>query len=1193
LSSVPVHSERCERQYRCISTIVGTAMRLKRVRIFGFKTFADRTEFSLEGGIIAVVGPNGCGKSNLVDAILWALGESNARHLRAAASQDVIFGGSARRKPLGFAEVSLLFDNEDGSLPIDTPEVAVTRRLNRAGEGDYYINRRSCRQRDIHELLADSGLGRAGYAIVSQKEIDQALAASAEDRRAWVDEAAGVQRYRTRKLESLKRLASARDHLVRVDDILRELDSQRDPLREEAEVARKYKAATAALREVETGLLMVELSKSVAEISEFEQAFAASSQLARAENAKAEHLEQEILDVRAEAGALEHRIETIRSGLEATAASLQRSESAAKLGEERLRSLDEMEATLRGGESADAVAEASVDLKNCTRDAVAEELSLQQARQDVGGLGAEASALSQRLASAETALANARRMHASRLKQQAELEHREDRRRLAVRELLGIEHEIPRLKNSVAEAAAEAEAVKDAVEENERAAMVIEAKLVIFRSDEDTVSAEARALLAERAALDGRRRGIEETIHAHEGLSQGSRAVLEAAERRLLSDTYVSVAQAVRSRREHAVAIETALGAAANDLIVEDEEASKAAIQYLKEGKLGRATFQPIPLMRPHAVTQDLQRLLNEDGVVGRASELVECLAYHRPVIDSLLGRIIIVEDLDTSLRLARTSGWSRIVTLDGEVVHASGAVSGGQSGKVQYGMVQRSADLAHIEAELSGLDRRISVLGEKSERTAKARAQLAIKLVAVNSELANNRRSFADARDFLHTLTSELQTTQRSHDKLTKDLQSFDQQIVIEDAVDLDQLQLDRDTFFNEFAGRSADANQAKERLRDAESRLQQAQLRMQAAAKRLKAIHDSTAERELKLVNLGPERERIRADIERHNTELGTGQARWQAFQDDLLDHQTKRDKLVNRTIAFSEEVKSSRANLAAIADANHQAELSRARAESRRAVAAERLLEEYGISQEEAVSQASSLVVAPDAQAVANRLRREIRAMGMVNVGAVEAYERLTTRHDELSAQRSDIVEGIEQVRAGMLELDKLTRDRFTDTFEKVERAFAELFQKLFGGGEGRMFLDDPSSILDSGIEIEVTLPGKKRQRLELLSGGERALCASGFLFALLKVKPSPLVVLDEVDAPLDGRNVERFGDVLSEFTDRTQFIIITHNPTTIERAPIWLGVTMQEPGVSTLVPARMPVVDQHESGGGKALRPASAH
>ncbi|MBV9529190.1 AAA family ATPase, partial [Sphingomonas sp.] len=440
---------------------------------------------------------------------------------------------------------------------------------------------------------------------------------------------------------------------------------------------------------------------------------------------------------------------------------------------------------------------------------------------------------------------------------------------------------------------------------------------------------------------------------------------------------------------------------------------------------------------------------------------------------------------------------------------------------------------------------------------------------------LAGTENELREARHYQATLAHELQVATRAKERLLAEQTALAAPVELPEEADVEGVERRRDSLVAQLASSSADSNLAKQRLQEAQKGVDEAKTRLANSERRLESIRQAETTRGRRLGSLGPDRIRWTAEIERCRADL-TQQDALQAQTKTILSTlQGQRDEQMASCLALGQQAKNVRANVAAIAGANHQAELGRARAESRRAAAEERLLEEYGISAQDALVQAPAIEVPPDAAPLAGRLRRELRAMGMVNIGADEAYERLTGRHDELTAQRADILEGIEQVQASMSELDKLTRDQFLDTFAKVQVAYGEMFQKLFGGGEGKMFLDNPSSILESGIEIEVQLPGKKKQRLELLSGGERALCASGFLFALLSTKPSPLVVLDEVDAPLDGRNVERFADVLVEFSKITQFIVITHNPTTIERAPVWLGVTMNEPGVSTLVPARMPM------------------
>jgi len=1156
-------------------------MRLKRVKIFGFKTFADRTEFNVDGGLIAVVGPNGCGKSNLVDAILWGLGEGNARSLRATHSQDVIFSGSARRKGVGFAEVSLLFDNEDGSLPIDSSEVSISRRLTRAGETEYSINKQSCRQRDIFELLADSGLGRAGYAIVGQKDIDNALAASPEERRAWVDEAAGVQRYRARKQESLRRLASAQQHLSRINDILTELEAQREPLREEAEVAKRYKSALNSLREVESGLLIDEVAKTVREVSELEQRISESGRLSQEEIVRADRLERESRALGERISEIEREMDSVRGLQQGSLTAMERANADLRLAEQRLESLDHLEASLgeESGKGQARIDELKLEIETLIREEKSELESLDSIRSDFSGAGEEAKSLQARLREVEGDLHMAREAHALMLRHEAHAEQQKERAKLARRELKGIEDALPDLHAATEEAKSAFESHLDQVRVLEAQVKEIEESLANARAQDDRDDQANRRLLAERATLVGRRRGIEATIETHEGLNQGSRAVMEASERKVLQGNYIPVGEALSVEKELALAIETALGGNASDLIVDHDGDAKAAISFLKEHRLGRATFQPINLMRAVEPSFELRKVLGEKGVLGRASELVQCDYRVKPVIDSLLGRVLVVEDLDTSLRLAKTTGWNRMVTLDGEVVHNSGAVTGGHSQKQGYGLVQRKSDLKELEQEISKID---CLLAEAESRAKKRDGERQKSLAGISNlqtQIVERQQELTDAREFYQALNDELQSTIKAKSRLEQEIQSLIPGNPAAAEVDVKEIESKRDELIHLLASKSANAEKAEALLRDAELRISQAQIRLYTARKRLEAVQESEEHRDKRISNLDPEREKARAEIERAKTLSKQAEADKLQATSRLEQAQDSKKQLLEQSLQLQEEAKSARLNAHSMGDALHQSELSRARAEARKAASLQRLLEEYGLTEEDAIEQEGRHEVPDDAPALVSRLRKELRAMGDVNVGAIEAFDRLTVRFEELDVQQRDILDGIDQVNASIKELDKLTRDRFLATFEKVQEAYKTMFQKLFDGGEGQIELTDPENVLESGLEIQVQLPGKRRQQLQLLSGGERALCATAFLFSLLYVKPSPLVVLDEVDAPLDGRNVERFAALLHEFTDRVQFIVITHNPTTIEQAPVWLGVTMQEPGVSTLIPSRASAPTPH--------------
>ncbi|CAN5357946.1 chromosome segregation protein SMC [soil metagenome] len=1149
-------------------------MRLKRVRIFGFKTFADRSEFSLEGGIIAVVGPNGCGKSNLVDAILWGLGEGNGRTLRAASSQDVIFSGSTRRKPIAQAEVTLTFDNGDGALPIDTPEVSISRRLTRAGDSDYRINNRHCRLRDVHELLADSGLGRAGYAIVGQKEIDSALSASAEERRAWLDEAAGVQRYRSRKVESQRRLTQARDHLSRVEDLMRELSREHEPLRMEAERAQRYRSLQAALREVEVGLLAKEVYDAAAEALGAIQRAEESCRTAAALEAKAVDLEEEVARVGAAVSEVESEMDTVRALQQESITAIERAEAAGALQRQRLESLDEQEGRFEEDTVRDEarLAEARGEVEAATAEFEGRTRHDRELRDSLGGAGQMRDALRQSLTDAEKALEKGRVAERIRLKSEAEATARHERATALQREHEGVVAALPELQEGIKEAEKEIARLADAEQAASDALEKARLSLTEARKAGERNAVADREAMARIASLEGRRRGIEATLDTHEGLTQGARAVLEAAERGLLKGEYTLVAQAVEIEKEFALAIETALGGSVNDLIVPDDRDAKEAIRWLKERRAGRATFQPIPLMRPSEPSYELRRLLGERGIVGRASELVKCEPRFRPVIDSLLGRVVIAETIDDALRQARTSGWSRIVTLEGEVVHGSGAVSGGIQGRPTYGVVQRKADLAEIEEEIGKIRREIESAERRQngEKSSVEKAQTA--LAHAENALADARRESADARRYLKTLTDESARTGRDAERIERELSKLRDQPAVLEAINIAALEKGRDEAVRNLAAESADADQAEIRLVESARAVVDARGRLEAAQKREGGAAREFKDRQARAGKLPELREAAKLALAQVHFDLGAAQVRRVEMDERLVTAGQKRRTLLEQSLSFAEEARAVRGDANAVRTTIHQAELIRARAEHRRAAALERLFEEYGVGEAEAMEVGSDYEPAPDAAPTATRLRRDMKAMGTVNLGAIDAFERVDARLSELEGQHEDVLGGLGEIEKAIAELDRLVRDRFFDAFEKVKAEFTIIFGELFGGGEGTLTLTDPDHALDTGVEVEVALPGKRRQPLQLLSGGERSLCASAFLFALLKVKPSPLVVLDEVDAPLDGRNVERFARALDMLTDKTQFIVITHNPTTIESANVWLGVTMQEPGVSTLVPAR---------------------
>lgn len=1155
-------------------------MRLKRVRIFGFKTFADKTEFDLDGDIVAIVGPNGCGKSNIVDAILWGLGEPNARNLRATNSQDVIFNGSAKRKPVGYAEVTLIFDNEDGALPLDAAEVAICRRLTRNGDSHFSINRKTCRLKDIYDLLADSGLGRAGYAIVGQREIDQALSASAEERRAWIDEAAGVQRFRAKRLESIRRLEAARNHLERIDQILADIEFQREPLREEAELAKRYQSIRASLNELETHLLVKDVQDSVYEADRLESQLAQSAEGATRQLAELEATESLIQQIGEDVAELERKLDAQRELRQSFITAAERAESAILLSTQRLKSLDELEENLNAellhGE--DQTDEVAAELLQGRAELERLNSEIEQLEQTGSGSSSAVQELRAEVALLDRALSEARAIESAQVRREADRQQALARQSTLKKELAGIESALPRLKEAIAEAESVlGKAIGSSADIESQLSVQIDL-LNAGKEKRSAVDRATRTTLAGLSILDGKRRGLESTLETMEGLGQGSQAVLALVRKGELPNEYVPVSTAITTEERFATAIETALGGAAHDLIVENDALAKRAIQLLKERRLGRATFQPLTLIRSHS-GGDLKRLCHEPGVVGVAADLVEVESRVRPVIQGLLGRILVVETLDDSLRLAKTSGWSRMVTLDGEVVHSGGAVTGGRVGRQTNGIVHRRAELNSVVQEIQKLREQLAKEESDSLELDQSEAQIQVQISELRTQLQATESTKAEAEKWLNELRQEQATTQRESDRLLREFESLNQLRVDDnvDVPDIPALSQQRDEAMEKLARLSAEAESSLRRLNDLQEQLRLIQERVRRAEERLSKNESARESREKRLAGLNGERDTWAEKIRVSEIERVGALAKAAELAVELDATQLERKERLEESFRLAEEAKSLERSLQQLGTIANRLEVERARCDAKRAASVQRLVEEYGIGEDEAVAHQLPENLPEDAPQIVGRLRRDLKALGEVNLGSIEAFERLTQRFTELDAQRHDVRASMEEIHHAVKELDRLTRDRFLGTFEQVREAFKITFSELFGGGEAELSLTDTEHLLSSGVNVEVTIPGKKRQRLELLSGGERSMSAVAFLFALLRVKPSPLVVLDEVDAPLDGRNVERYVDVLKSFGGNTQFLVITHNPVTIEAAPIWFGVTMQEPGCTTVIPCRLPERD----------------
>lgn len=1187
-------------------------MRLKRLTLHGFKTFADKTEITFAEGVTAIVGPNGSGKSNLLDALTWCLGEQKASSLRASRAQDVIFAGSSRRKPMGMAEVSLTVDNEDRFLPLDFAEVTVTRRIYRSGEGEYLLNKVPCRLKDITDLFLDTGVGRGAYAIVNQSEIDSILSGRPEDRRELFEEAAGIKKYRVKKREAQRKLEHTEQNLVRVRDISGELHGQLAPLEEQAQVARRYSELTERLRAVEVGQLAADYKRYQDELGELTETANTATKEAEGLRLEASELEksaaglgQKIADAEAEmdrARLLQQtalgdgeRVEgRIALGAERRASALRTAETLdrdlASLADEKARLMEE------AGEQAEAARIAADRIAELTQalgasEAVAQEAdrTLAELSRTVAGQQADYLHLARLLASQKAELEAVRTRIAQRTADVADAD-----RRAAVRQA-----EAEAARSLLETLAQELEKAKAGLAEARRVLTDEREPARLKAGEAVNAIAEQRVTLGRRLAeQEARLRVLEETEAAQEGYFGGVRAVTRAVSAGHLRGRYELVADAIRVPADLDTAIETALGASLQDIITDTEAEAKTAIAHLNETRGGRATFLPLDALRPQEVPGALRQAARQySGVLGSAADLIEFPADVERAIHVLLARILIVEDLDTATRVSRQISrgeWARIVTLGGEVVVPTGAISGGRQNKQGPNLLSRKREIGELG---EAVEKSRAESDRLRDREAKAKADQETARLAVRdaeTAAAQARDALAESERRVKTQTAEAERLTREADSLRQRAaalaeangpdaareQALSAAVTASDAQD-DTMEATREELQQRQAALSVRKGEAQATARTLSSELASLKERARSLARDADRAREGALRATLSAEERTKRADEARAIIAMEDAEAPNRLAERERAKAALAEAvgrvekwRVARQALVNENFQLSERIKAALRSAEKATEQAQSARLRSARVEAQAEAIGQRLMDEYELHPDSAVALTGGLPVERDVAQEIARLRREIKSLGSVNIGAVEEFERLNERWLFLTEQRQDLEEAKDRLTTAIAEIDDSTRGVFFETYKAVEAAFARLFTRLFGGGTTELVLTNPDDILETGIDIIAQPPGKKRQNLSLLSGGERALTATALLFAFLEVRPAPFCVLDEVDAPLDGANVEKYADLLRDFGAESQFIIITHNATTMEAAPLWYGITMQEPGISRGISMKVP-------------------
>ena len=1180
-------------------------MYLKALEIQGFKSFPDKTVLNFGEDITAIVGPNGSGKSNVSDAIRWVMGEQSSKSLRGAKMEDVIFGGTEKRSQMGFAQVTLVLDNTEHIFPrMEESEVAVTRRYYRSGESEYYINKQSVRLRDVNELFMDTGMGREGYSIVGQGKIDEILSVKSADRREIFEEAAGISKFRHRKEETERKLERTEENLVRINDKIAELELQVGPLRSQAEKAKKYLILRDELRTLEISVWLENLDKIKTDSiklntdyalaqQELERAnaaldelYAASEQFA--EKAHANDMEQERL--RTECAELDAKrseedaaVAVLRTGIEHNRASIERVENDLRDQSGRAESLTAQIAAkhARIEELAAQAAELEEELRAFL--AQAEELA-----RTAGEAGSEVEALRAKEALAASDAADCRADVSAINAGLAELA---ERRAALEAESESVDGQLTEKRRA---ASASRRALEEAQEEADAVRNIISGHTLKMEGRvkrEETARQKSIDLTMEKNNLDSRIHLLSEMEKEYEGFNKAVRLIMQAAEKNTLRGVHGPVANLMTTDKRYAVAIEIALGAGMQNVVVDREEDAKSAINFLKQRDGGRATFLPLTAIRGDVLRE--AGVEREYGYVGVASQLVQFDKRYAEIFNNLLGRTVVVEDMDCGIAIARKySNRFRIVTLDGQVLNRGGSMTGGS--------VSRSAGILSRANELKELTARREALTEKLDAALREADEAKRDLNAAQYELDVAREQQRGAEDAVLRLTGE----KKQYDMLLESLRARESDIAAElESITARTEELKKAAAAREEEIKKHEAEAARCRAESEEKLAGQNELKRDSAhlgdeiAARKSTLAGFTAERETTeraLGDLETLAQQMRGDEDGRRALIEDYRAKIKAAEEEIAQHDAV-------TASLRADAEKRRAELAELAEAKltlegersandrryrecnellSQTQAAAGRLEQKRVTAAmeekqilDKLWESYELSHSAAQEQRIELESVPKASRRINELKREINGLGNVNVGAIEEFDRVNTRYTYLTGQRDDVEKAKEELLGVIENITSEMTVIFKEQFALIRESFQETFLELFGGGKATLELEDENAVLDCGIEIKVQPPGKALKTLSLLSGGEKAFVAIALYFAILKVHPTPFCVMDEIEAALDEPNVIRVAHYMRRICDKTQFIVITHRRGTMEAADVLYGVTMQERGVSKVLTINM--------------------
>ncbi len=1178
-------------------------MLLKSLELHGFKTFPDRIKLSFDKGITSIVGPNGSGKSNISDAIRWVLGEQSAKTLRCSKMEDVVFNGTDKRKKTGYAEVTLSIDNKDRILPFDGDEVAVTRRYYRSGESEYMINKATVRLRDIHELFMDTGLGRDGYSMIGQGKIDSIVASKSEERREIFEEASGISRYRYRKTEAERKLKSTEENLVRLRDIVGELEDRVGPLKKQSEKAQKFLVLSEEKKGLEIALWLNTLDNSANIIKEQDDKI--DIQRAQYENAEQElaNISSETESIYLKNGEITSKIDTIRrniSQFESEVSNnnalisvanndIEHNKETIKRLETEIEQLDnsftEIESQIKEKKENVEKLKLNIEEKQKEYNEVSENLNTISV--DASRSGDELQELNSKLAELSQKSANAKVVLLTSDSSINELNERIETLNSSLSEK---ESNLETTSKMLEDYKVQGKDSAEKVEMLSNSIKGLELKINNLKARNENSKGEI-----DRLTLDSneklRRANILEDLEKNlEGFAHSVKTVMNLSRHGKIGGIHGPVSRLIKVPTDYAVAIETALGGAMQNIVTGNEEDAKRAIRTLKENKGGRATFLPIATIKP--------RYLNENGIdscfgfVGVASDLCDCKDEYKGILQNLLGKIVIAEDLNSAVSIAKKYSYRfKVVTLDGQVVNAGGSLTGGSLNK-RTGLLSRASEIEKYRKEAKVLADKANELKEQYSNSQQEFAKYEADILGTRGDLSTEQQE-------LIRLRTEYKACQNEYDSLVSSI-DFTKNEIVECENKISNLQKDKETADKEFSAYEEEianiekttSNLTGNRLALTEKReqlsekLQNIRLEIVTFEKDKEALISEIRTSEYNSQHQTERKENLRNQIVSVNSNIDIINKKIESYTNISNNYQDKiaefnnaieklngdKEKFEKKSVELRQKEK----------DLNSTREVSGrelARLEERKINLQKqyddiiaKLWDEYELTKRQAEEISIEIENVSTARKRLNEIKSSIRGLGSVNVSAIEEYKEVSERYEFLGAQVSDVEKSKNEIERLINDLTKQMKDAFIENFHEINKHFGQTFKELFGGGTASLELANPDDILNSGIDIIAHPPGKIVVHLEALSGGEKALVAIALYFSIMKVRPAPFCVMDEIEAALDDVNVDRFAQYMRRMTDRTQFITITHRRGTMEESDVLYGVTMQDEGISKLLELR---------------------